>query len=356
MTTNDALQICTLEHSQLQFPRGIPRWRSCRDIWLATAPRSWGPPTVDVRRLWSHRFMEVVAGHVGVSISDVAEHLFASKTRPHDRYLLLGTIATTSRSTVFAAVDQLLAREVALKVLHDAEDLTCWRLLAEVQAMTQCDHPNIVRVHEVGDHAGWLYLIMELCDSDIDVWSRGKRWADVLDRLLEAGRGLASVHAVGLVHGDVKPANVLVKGGVAKLGDFGLVTTPGCSGRIVGTPGYIAPEVAEGRQGREGDVFAFACTAWACLFGRPPFGEPPAGADASAATMVLVERVRAREFCEISRDGSGVPSAVTAALRSAMRPDPATRPTLDELLAQLGVLRSGVVGRWRWWRRPVGRA
>jgi hypothetical protein len=62
MTTNDALQICTFEHSQLQFPRGIPRWRSCRDIWLATAPRSWGPPTVDVRRLWSHRFMEVVAG------------------------------------------------------------------------------------------------------------------------------------------------------------------------------------------------------------------------------------------------------------------------------------------------------
>jgi serine/threonine protein kinase len=197
---------------------------------------------------------------------------------------------------------------------------------------------------------------MELCDSDIAAWSRGKGWLDVLDQWLEAGRGLASVHAAGLVHGDIKPANVLVKGGVAKLGDFGLVTTPGCSGRIVGTPGYIAPEVAEGMQGREGDVFAFACAAWACLFGRPPFGEPPPGADASAATMVLVERARAGELCETGLDASGVPSAVIAALRWAMRSDPALRPTLDELLTRLGALRSGVIGRWRWWRRPAARA
>ena len=97
--------------------------------------------------------MEVVAGHVGASISDVAAQLFASNTRAHDRYLLLGTIASTRRSTVFAAVDQLLAREVALEVLHDSEDQTTWRLLAEVQAMTQCDHANIVRVYEVGDLA-----------------------------------------------------------------------------------------------------------------------------------------------------------------------------------------------------------
>jgi serine/threonine protein kinase len=354
--TTDARQIRALKHPQPQFPHGIPPWRACRDTWPAAPPRSWGPVIADVRRLWSHRFMEVVAGHVGASISDVAAQLFAGNTRAHDRYLLLGTIASTRRSTVFAAVDQLLAREVALKVLHDSEDQTTWRLLAEVQAMTQCDHPNIVRVYEVGDHGGWLYSAMELCDSDIAAWCRGKAWLDVLDQWLEAGRGLASVHAVGLVHGDVKPANVLVKAGVAKLGDFGLVTTPGWSGRVVGTPGYIAPEVADGTQGREGDVFAFACSAWECLFGRPPFGEPPPGADASAATMVLVERVRAREFCETGRGGSGVPLAVTAALRSAMRADPATRPTLDELLARLGALRSGVIGRWRWWRRPVARA
>ena len=345
------------DNARLARDLRMPPWRACSETWpTAAAPRSWGPRVADARRLWSHRFMEVVAGHVGASISDVAETLLADKTCARDRYLLLGTIASTRRSTVFAAVDQLLARAVALKVHRDTDDATTWQVLAEVQAMTRFDHVNIVRVHDVGDHDGWLYSVMELCDSDLETWSRDKAWVEVLDRMLEVGRGLASVHAAGLVHRDVKPANVLLERGVAKLGDFGLVTTPGCSGRVVGTPGYIAPEVAEGRQGREGDVFAYACCTWACLFGRAPFADPPVGADASAAAMVLVERARAGEFCDDRRRESGVPSAVTAALRTALRPDPTQRPTLDELLTRLGAIQSGVIGRWRWWRRPIGRA
>ncbi|PRP97297.1 Serine/threonine-protein kinase PK-1 [Enhygromyxa salina] len=167
---------------------------------------------------------------------------------------------------------------------HDRDDDTTWRLLAEVQAMTRCIHPNIVHVHDVGDHDGWLYSAMELCDADLEMWSRDQPWTAVLDRVLELGLGLSRVHAAGLVHADVKPANVLVKDGAAKLGDFGLVTSPGVTARVVGTPGYIAPEVADGRQGPAGDVFAFACCSWACLFGRPPFGDPPAGADATSTT------------------------------------------------------------------------
>jgi serine/threonine protein kinase len=294
--------------------------------------------------------MSVVAGRVGASISDVADKFLAGKPGAHDRYLLLGTVARTGRCTVFAAVDQLLGREVALKVHHDSDDQTTWRLLAEVQAMSRFEHPNVVRVHDVGDHDGWLYSVMELCDCDLAAWSVGRAWTDVLDRLLEVGRGLLAVHAAGLVHCDVKPANVLVKDGVAKLGDFGLVSTPGWSGRVVGTPGFIAPEVADGRQGREGDVFAFACCAWTCLFGCPPFGEPPPGADASAATMVLVERAREGQFADHARAASGVPSAVVATLQGALRPNPAERPTLDQLLAQFAALRSPRV-RARWWRR-----
>ena len=301
--------------------------------------------------------MQVVAGHVGAPISDVAERLLADKMCARGRFLLLGTIASTRRCTVFAAVDQLLAREVALKVHHDTDDETTWQVLAEVQAMTRFDHPNIVRVHDVGDHDGWLYSIMELCDSDLATWSRGKPWTAVLDRMLEVGRGLSSVHAAGLVHGDVKPENVLIKDGVAKLGDFGLVTTPGCTERVSGTPGYIAPEVADGRQGPAGDVFAFACCTWACLFGSPPFGEAPAGADVSAAALVLVERAREGEFGEHGRDSTHVPSAVTSALRWALRSDPARRATLDELLTQLRVLRSsGALGRWVRSRRLEGLA
>jgi serine/threonine protein kinase len=272
--------------------------------------------------------------------------------KSQQRYLLLGTIARTRCCTVFAAVDQLLARDVALKVLHDGEDASAWRLIAEVQAMTRFDHPNVVRVHELGDHAGWLYAAMELCDTNLERWCAGVAWTDVVDRLLEAGRGLALVHAAGLVHADVKPENILVKGGVAKLGDFGLVTTPGWSGRVGGTPGYIAPEVADGKQGTAGDVFAFGCTAWVCLTGRQPFGEPPATADSSAAALVLVERAREGE---IDESVTGVPSVVLAVLRRALHADAERRPTLDEVLVQLAALRSsGTLARW-WWSQRLRR-
>jgi serine/threonine protein kinase len=297
--------------------------------------------------LRSERVVQIVAAHVGGEVGVVADKLLRMKSQ--QRYLLLGTIARTPCSIAFAAVDQLLARDVALKVLHDGEDANAWRLIAEVQAMTRFDHPNVVRVHELGDHAGWLYAAMELCDTNLEGWCTGVAWTDVVDRLLEAGRGLAVVHEAGLVHGDVKPENIFVKGGVAKLGDFGLVTTPGWSGRVGGTPGYIAPEVADGKQGTPGDVFAFGCTAWVCLTGRQPFGEPPATADSSAAALVLVERAREGE---IDEPITGVPSAVLGALRRALHADAERRPALDELLCQLAALRSaGTLARWWWLRR-----
>ncbi|WP_258182937.1 serine/threonine-protein kinase [Enhygromyxa salina] len=269
--------------------------------------------------------------------------------RSQRRYLLLDTIARTRRSTVFHAIDQLLAREVALKVQHDSDDETVWRVIAEAQAMARFDDPNIVRVHDFGRHEGWLYLVMELCDENVETWRRGRPWADVLDQLVEAGRGLAAVHAAGLVHADVKPENIFVKDGAAKIGDFGLVTSPGWSTRISGTLGYIAPEVADGRQSAASDVFAFACTVWACLVGRPPFGEPPPGADTSAGALVLVERARAGAFGELDRAAAPPPRAIIAALRRALQPDPERRPALDGLLAQLEALRSaGALGRWVW--------
>jgi hypothetical protein len=137
---------------------------------------------------------QIVAGHVGGELDDVADTLLSMKSQ--QRYLLLGTIARTRSCTVFAAVDQLLARDVALEVLHDGEDASTWRLITEVQAMTRFDHPNVVRVHELGDHAGWLYAAMELCDSDLERWCAGVAWIDVVDRLLRRLRlnGLIERH------------------------------------------------------------------------------------------------------------------------------------------------------------------
>jgi serine/threonine protein kinase len=289
---------------------------------------------------------------MGESISDVATKLLAMKSQC--RYLLLGEIAKTRRCTVFGAVDQLLAREVALKVQHDTDERARWRQLHEVQAMAACDHPHVLRVHDVGEHEGWLYAAVDRCDTHLDRWRAGKPWAEVIDRLVEAGRGLASVHAAGLVHRDVKPDNILIKDGVAKLADFGLATPPGWTGRIAGTPGYIAPEVADGYSGPAGDVFAFGCTAWRCLVGSSPFGEPPPNAGTSAATLVLVARARQRRPAVVGEPATAVPPAVRAAVRHALEPEPSRRPTLDELLEQLTTLRSAGPLRWRWWALRLG--
>jgi eukaryotic-like serine/threonine-protein kinase len=342
-----------LDNGPCDFPRALARG-ACSESWLVRPLLPWGPAVADTRRLVSQRVVEIIATRVGADLPDVADKLLSMRSQ--HRYLLIESVARTRRCSVFAAVDQLLAREVALKVHHDSDDETTWRLQAEVQAMSRFEHANVVRIYDVDEHDGWRYSVMELCDADLRAWSRDKGWIEVLDRLLELGRGLSCVHAAGLVHADVKPANVLIKDRIAKLGDFGFATTPGWSAHVSGTPGYIAPEVADGRQGFEGDVFAFACCAWTCLCGYPPFGEPPADADTSAATMVLVERAREGEFSERGRDLSGIPSGVKVALRWALRPEPAKRSTLDEFLAQLTALRTGkVFGGWVRWRRLGGR-
>ncbi|WP_181234402.1 serine/threonine-protein kinase [Enhygromyxa salina] len=291
--------------------------------------------------------MEIVAARVGGAVPLVADKLLGAK--PEHRYLLLGMLARTRCSTVFAAVDQLLAREVALKVHHASDDQAILAALAEVRTMSRFDHANILRVLEFGDHDGWLYSVLELCDADMKTWSVGKRWPDVLDRIIEAGTGLAAIHEVGLVHGDIKPENVLVRAGVAKLGDFGLAGSAGRWGRIAGTPGYIAPELADGQRGPAGDVFALGCATWACLFGTPPFGDPPSGADVSAATMVLVERARDGAMLEPGRGDRQVPPVLLAVLRSALAADPARRPALGVYLEQLAAVRRRGWFQPRWW-------
>jgi len=133
----------------------------------------WGPRVPGAGWLWSDRVLDVVGEHVDTDIGEVAEELLAMQSQSRD--LLLGIVGETHRARVFAAVDQLLARSIALEVLRDAHnDKLCWRLIAEVQAMTRFDHPNLVRGYDFGVHDGWPYLVMELCDQDLETWAPGR--------------------------------------------------------------------------------------------------------------------------------------------------------------------------------------
>lgn len=183
-----------------------------------------------------------------------------------------------------------------------------------------------------------MFSVTELCDADMSTWARGKPWAAIVDRIVEAGRGLEALHRAGFIHGDVKPGNILVRDGVAKVADFGMATKPGPSMRVGGTAGFIAPEVADGLRTEAGDVFALAASTWACLFGRSAFGVPPEAEDRAAATMALVARARDGAI-EPPPRSSAVPRRVIAAVRWGLEPNPLYRPGLRVWLARLSAAR-----------------
>ncbi|MEP6862174.1 MAG: serine/threonine-protein kinase [Deltaproteobacteria bacterium] len=179
---------------------------------------------------------------------------------------IVGSLGSGGMGMVFEGRDTMLERRVALKLLHPGRSgghIAPARLLREAQALAKLSHPNVVMVFEVGIADGDPFVAMELVEGQtLLTWIRQQRtWREVLDVFIAVGRGLAAVHALGLVHRDFKPSNVLMdRRGVPKLGDFGLVTTVDeptdavsdgdttttqtltQSGSVLGTPAYMAPE------------------------------------------------------------------------------------------------------------------
>jgi tRNA A-37 threonylcarbamoyl transferase component Bud32/tetratricopeptide (TPR) repeat protein len=182
---------------------------------------------------------------------------------------IVGRLGAGGMGLVFEGRDALLGRRVALKLLHPSTaggQLAPARLIREAQALARLAHPNVVTVYEVGLVGNDPFIAMELVEGVtlLDWMAEPRDWRAVLDIFIAVGHGLAAVHALGLVHRDFKPSNVLVDAhGVPKLGDFGLVGAsddPGPSvaldssgggdltatGTVMGTPAYMAPEQKHG--------------------------------------------------------------------------------------------------------------
>jgi tetratricopeptide (TPR) repeat protein/predicted Ser/Thr protein kinase len=301
-----------------------------------------------------------LATTAGVTVSTAAPELrdFDFRLRSGaiiDRYVIERRIGHGGMGVVYAARDPELGRGVAIKVLRAGAPAD--RLRREAQALAKLSHPNVVAVHDVGDHDGQTFIAMALVDGvTLRVWLEQPRTvAETLEVMRAAGRGIAAAHAAGMIHRDLKPDNIFVaRDGGVLVGDFGLARdveladevdprasneTPiamTATGMILGTPAYMAPEQAKGEATAASDQFAFCVTAWEALYGERPY---------SGTTFATLQSAITAGSITKPADDRGVTAKVGRALRRGLAADPAARwGSVSELLRELAPHRR----RWPW--------
>ncbi len=247
-----------------------------------------------------------IAGETGLSLTDLHERASLALTVPGippspelpatpsiPGYEVLEKLGQGGMGVVYRARQTKLDRIVALKMILPRSatlpvylDALLERLRSEAAALARLQHPDIVQIFELGECNGLPYLALEYVPGS----SLGRRLAGgaKLQPAAEAGalverlaRAMHAAHGCGVLHRDLKPDNILLgSDGSPKIGDFGLAKRldgkPGltASGMLLGTPSYMAPEQAEGRNSEVGvaaDVYALGAILYACLTGRPPF-------------------------------------------------------------------------------------
>ena len=256
------------------------------------------------------------------------------------RYRLLERLGSGGMGTVWRAQDEVLDRDVAVKevsfpngVSEDEREVLRERTRREARAAARLDHPSAVTVYDVAEEDGTPYLVMELVDARTlaevvrtDGPLTPRETAEVGLAVLGA---LETAHAEGIVHRDVKPANVLLRpDGRVVLTDFGIATFTGDSsitstGLLLGSPSYIAPERARGEQpGPPSDLWSLGATLFTAVEGRAPFdkGEP-------LPTMTAVVTGEHAPFVAAG--------PLAPVLEGLLAKDPAERMTADEARAAL---------------------
>ncbi len=241
-----------------------------------------------------------------------------------DRYRIVRVLGMGGMGVVYDAYDPELARPVALKLLLPAHgdeatrERAARRLLREAQAMAQVSHPNVVAVYDVGVVDGHVFVAMERVQGEtLAAWLRTgpHAWRELLRVFLQAAEGLAAAHAVGLVHRDFKPENVMLgSDGRVRVLDFGLARvvddppelpegSPPASPVLhelatagaAGTPAYMAPEQYHGGViDPRTDQFAFCVAVYRAIYGQHPFSDGSAREQQAAVVAGQVRRLPPR--------------------------------------------------------------
>ncbi len=281
------------------------------------------------------------------------------------------TLGEGAFGIVVAAYDPELKRRLAVKILKPdvfgsagGKEAQA-RLLREARAMARVDHANVVSVHDIGMLDGQVFIAMQFVEGNLRTWlaEETRSWSAIVECFVQAGQGLAAAHAVGLVHRDIKPDNVLVsKNGEVRVADFGLVsisnlaeraastefeTAPQSSdnlditraGALMGTALYMAPEQHLGKEATPAsDQFAFCVALYWALYQRQPFE----GKDyKSLRAEVLAGHLKPPPTT------ASAPRWLYAILRKGMAVDPAQRhASMPALLSLLQRDRAGQRRKW----------
>ncbi len=259
-------------------------------------------------------------------------------------YRIIRMLGRGGMGAVYLGHDDSLDRSVAVKVMlpHEAqEDRARARFLREGQALARIKSDQVVTVYHVGEDRGIPYIGMEyLRGSPLDAVLRSSGPLPV-DRVLRIARdvaaGLAAVHAAGLVHRDVKPANLWVEnpGGRVKVLDFGIAhltdRTRVTGGGVIGTPAYMAPEQARGHADVRSDLFSLGAVLFEMLAGRLPF---------QADTPIeILSKLATEDAPPVRQFRDEIPEQLTDLISRMLSRNPDDRPqTAVRVLAELGVL------------------
>jgi serine/threonine protein kinase len=235
------------EATQYTAPPVAPRG-ACLEIEELVAMVDGGLP--------QERADEVLA-HIDtcVACADVIATLgsFEREPRQLGRYRIDRLLGAGGMGIVYSGWDPELQRPVAIKLVHPehSNERSRARMLGEARALARVNHPNVVSVFDVGEHDGEVFLATELIDGEtLTTWHAGRSPNEIVAAWLAVARGLAAAHAEGVVHRDVKPANVLVgRDGRVRVGDFGIAYQLGGPSSV--SSGRVATKSSEALTDRD---------------------------------------------------------------------------------------------------------
>lgn len=248
-----------------------------------------------------------------------------------DRYEVVSHIGQGGMADVFLAVDTILNRQVAIKILRadlSTDAVSILRFEREAQAAAALAHPNIVEIYDVGDYKGHHYIVMEYVTGKTlkqVIRSRGplvnEEAVDIMKQLCSA---ISEAHSRGIIHRDIKPQNVIVKAdGSIKILDFGIATAKGSmqltqANNVMGSVHYLAPELAKGEAASpQSDIYALGIVLYEMLAGDVPF-------KADQAVQIALKHMR-EPMPDVRLINASVPQSIANVITHATAKDPNNR-------------------------------